>query len=100
VVLYGGDDDFIALLYTRLAERKSQRIDTVRRAFGEDDFVTALRSDKFRHGLACLLVVASRHLAQVMHAAVDIAVPMGISLSDGIYHRLRFLACSRIIEID
>ena len=34
-----------------------------------------------------------------MNPAVDIAVPPAISLSNGIYHRLRLLARSSVVEV-
>ena len=51
------------------------------------------------HSLARLLVVLRRHLAQVVHTAVDIRIPMGISLHDGIQHHLRLLTRCCIIQI-
>jgi hypothetical protein len=39
------------------------------------------------------------YLAKMMYASVDVAVPMGVSLCDGIYHRLRLLARSGIIQV-
>ena len=52
-----------------------------------------------RHGLARLLVVLRRHLAQMVHTAVDVCIPMGIGFHDGIQHHLRLLTRCCIIQI-
>ena len=52
-----------------------------------------------RHSLARLLVVLRRHLAQVVHTAVDVRIPMGIGFHDGIQHHLRLLTRCRVIQI-
>ena len=99
MVLYGRYDNLVALVNESLTERESQGIETVRRAFREDDLVATLRSDERCHSFSRLLMFHRCYLAQMMHAAVDIAVPMGVSLRDGIYHRLRLLARSGIIQV-
>ena len=55
---------------------------------------------KERHGLPRCLVVGGSYLAQMVHAAVDIAVPMAVRLGDSVHHNLRLLARCRIIKID
>ena len=113
VVFHGRDDDLVPLFHPRsrfpsfqgggrgglLPKGESQRIEAVRRALGEDDLVAALRSDELCYGLSCLFVFHRRYLAQMMHAAVDIAVPVAVSLSDSVYHRLRLLARSGVVKV-
>ena len=54
---------------------------------------------EIRHGLARLLVVLGRHLAQMVHTAVDIRIPMCVRLHDGVQHHLRLLTRCCIIQI-
>ena len=106
MMLYSADDDLITLLDIRLsvdlhlADGESQSIDAIRRSFGKNDLFCTLGAYEIRYCLPSFFMVSGSYLTQMMHPAVDIAVPMGIRLGDGIYHCLRFLACSRIIEID
>ncbi len=44
-------------MHERLAERESQGIDAVRRAFGEDDLVGTLGTDERCHSFSRLLVL-------------------------------------------
>ena len=50
--------------------------------------------------LARLLVFLRCHLAEVVHAAVDIGIPMAIRLCNGIDYHLWLLCGGSIIQID
>ena len=99
VVLQCAHDDFISLTHKRLAKGESEHVEGVGSAFGEDDFFGRPRVQEVRHGLARPLVVLRRYLAQVVHTAVDVRIPMGVRLHDGVQHHLRLLARRRVIQI-
>ena len=99
MVLELGNDNLIALANQRITKTASQHIETVGSAFGEDNLFGGLGVNELGDFLARLLVFLRCHLAEVVHAAVDIGIPMAVCLSNSVYHRLWFLRRGSIIQI-
>ena len=52
------------------------------------------------NALSCRFVMLCGYLAEMVYSAVDIGIPVSISVYDSIQDRLRFLRSGRIIKID
>ena len=72
-------NNLIPFANKRFSKGESQGIEAVGRSLREDDLIATLCPDEIRHFLPCLFVLTRRYLTQMMHSAVDIAVPMGVS---------------------
>ena len=51
------------------------------------------------NGGTCFFMFLRCHLAQMVYAAVDIAVPSAVCFYNSIHHRLRLLTRCRIVQI-
>src|SRR3954451_20100622 len=100
MMLDGGDDDFVAGADVFAAPRLRDEIDPFRRAAREDDFFFIARVDELLHRSARFFVRVGGGLAEVMHAAMDVRILLGVVADDPIDHLPWFLRRSGVVEID
>ena len=100
MMLDGGDDNLVALVYKGLAKRACHEVDGFGRAAGEDNLFAASRIEEAAHRVAGLLVELGGLLRQVVHATVHIGIDVQILVAHGIEHTQRLLRGCRIVEID
>src|SRR3954454_5926688 len=95
-----GDDDFVAGADVLPAPRLRDEIDALSRAAREDDFLFIARVDEALHGRARFFVRVGRGLAEVMHAAMNVRILLGVVADDAIDHLPRLLRRRGVVEID
>ena len=99
VVFHLCDDDLIARLHLRFAERGSHQIDRFCRTTRKDDFLDFLGIDERAHLLTGSLMEIGSLLREIMHPAMHVGIHVEILIPHGIEHHERLLCGSRVIEI-
>jgi hypothetical protein len=98
-MLYSAHDDLIAFMDESFSKGESECVQAVGRTFGEDNLIGTVRSDESSYRFARFLMLHRSHLAQMMHAAMDITVPVAVCFHDRLYHSLWLLARSSVVEV-
>ena len=78
----------------------SHKIDTLRGASDEDDFLTAVGIDKPLHFLPCLLIGVGGTCRQCVGTTMDIRVIVAVIVRNLVYHLHRLLGGCSVVEPD
>ena len=81
------------------AEALCDEVHTLRRAPYVHDLARLGRVEEALPGDPCSLVEPGRALAQVVHAAVDVGVVLGVEAGDGVDHLPRLLRRGGVVEV-
>ena len=95
-----GDEDLVAGADVRAAPRLRDEVDRLGRAAREDDLLLVARVDEALHRRARLLVRVGGRLAEVVHAAMDVRVLLGVVADDARRSPPRLLRRGGVVEID
>ena len=78
----------------------ADEVDAHRRAGGEDDLLRAPGAEEAGDGGPRRLVLLGREVREIVQAAVDVGVLLGIGPRHRVDHRLRLLRRGAVVEID
>jgi len=99
VVLHLGQQDLVSCLEIGSPPACGDQVDALGAAANEDDLLVALGVEELSDSPPRLLEGRRRALAQRVHAAVHVAVVLGIVAGNAFDHSTRFVGRRRVIQI-
>ena len=100
MVLQLGEQNLVAGLQMLKRPGRSDEVDALGGAPGEDDFLRGSGINEFRDAFARGFVSVGGAVAQLMDAAVDVGVVVLVVAHEGVDDLARFLAGGRVVEVD
>ena len=100
VMLHDRNNHFIAFLHLTVGKRRSQQVDTLRRAPCKHDFIATACIDKTTYSFTRSFMQLGSLLRQEMHTTMHIGIDRIIFIGYGFNHLARFLSGSPIIQIN
>ena len=92
MVLHHGDNDLVTVAQL-VAKRRCNKIDSLRCAAREDDFLRRSGVEELPHALTGALLTLRRLLRQLVHAAVHVGFHRVVHIVDSFHHASRSLRC-------
>lgn len=99
MMLHGANHHFIFLIHKKLSKGGRQQIKRFRSASCKHNLLWLFGVDEERHCLARVFVSLCRHLAEIMHPSVYVAVLTQIVIALAFNHAKRFLSGRGVVEI-